>query len=67
VSLRTARDRREDARRLLADGIDPVAQRRTELRTRRVSANTFEAIGRSPSGENRLARLKAVADPNIRV
>lgn len=43
VSLRQARDRREDARRLVADGIDPSARRQAE---KAAGADTFEAIAR---------------------
>lgn len=43
VSLKRAREKRDEARRLLADGIDPSAQRRAE---KVADANTFEAIAR---------------------
>jgi integrase len=43
VSLKLARERRDQARRDLASGIDPSAKRRTEKMT---SGNTFEAIAR---------------------
>ncbi len=43
VSLKQARDRRDDARRELANGIDPSAKRRTE---KLASGDTFEAIAR---------------------
>jgi integrase len=43
VSLKRAREKREDARRLLADGIDPSANRKAERATQ---ADTFEAIAR---------------------
>lgn len=42
VSLRKARDRREAARKLLADGVDPGDKRKAE---REAGAETFEAIG----------------------
>ena len=41
VTLKRAREKREDARKLLADGIDPNAKRRAE---KSAHANTFEAI-----------------------
>src|SRR5262245_23932390 len=42
-----ARDRRDEARRLLADGIDPSAQRKEDDRQKRLSAtNTFEAVAK---------------------
>jgi len=43
VSLKEARDRRDQARRDLAKGIDPSAKRRTE---KLASGDTFEAIAR---------------------
>ncbi len=47
VGLREARDRREEARRLLRDNIDPSAQRRNERIESAVrAANTFEAVTR---------------------
>jgi integrase len=46
VSLKRARERRDDARRLLADGIDPGAQRKLDRRNRSASADSFEGIGR---------------------
>jgi hypothetical protein len=47
VSLAAARRKREEARRLLADGIDPGAERQAE-RARRdaLAANTLEAVAR---------------------
>ena len=47
VSLRDARDRRDDARRLLANDIDPSEHRKAH-KARRISStkNTFEGIGR---------------------
>lgn len=47
VSLAKARERREDARRLLADGIDPNAHRKIHKEARAESLrNTFEAVAR---------------------
>jgi integrase len=43
VSLRKARERRDEARKLLADGIDPGDQRKAE---QAAGAETFEAIAR---------------------
>jgi len=47
VSLKGARERRDEARRLLADGIDP-SEHRKALRTARVdrAANSFEIVAR---------------------
>ena len=41
VSLRKARDRRDEARRLVADGIDPSAERKAE---KSASADSFKAV-----------------------
>ncbi|MHB1799916.1 MAG: tyrosine-type recombinase/integrase [Vulcanimicrobiaceae bacterium] len=47
VSLKQARERREQARKLLAEGIDPGAQRQADKATQQAAAaNTFEAIAR---------------------
>ena len=47
VSLAKARQRREKARELLADGVDPgVAKRADKLATTAAAANTFEAAAR---------------------
>jgi integrase len=43
VSLKEARDKRDEARKLIAQGIDPCAQRKA---TRAAEAETFEAIAR---------------------
>jgi integrase len=43
VSLKLARERRDDARRLLSKGIDPGAQRKAE---KAADADTFEAVAR---------------------
>ena len=49
VSLKRAREKRDEARRLLADGVDPNVQRKTE---RAASTETFEAIGRDAPRED---------------
>lgn len=47
VSLAKARQRRDKARELLAEGVDPSAAKRAEkLATRVAAANTFEAVAR---------------------
>lgn len=43
VPLKRAREKRDEARRLLADGIDPAAQRKAE---KVANTNTFEAVAR---------------------
>lgn len=47
VSLKSARERRDEARRLLAEGIDPGQHRKTtkRMQTER-AANSFEAVAR---------------------
>jgi integrase len=47
VTLAKARQRRDKARELLADGVDPSTAKREEKRTRAdAAANTFEAVAR---------------------
>ena len=47
VSLKLARERRDEARTLLASGADPGAQRKAEKRANaEAGSNTFEALGR---------------------
>ena len=43
VPLKRAREKREEARKLIADGIDPIAQRKAE---RAVTVETFEFVAR---------------------
>ncbi len=43
TSLKLAREKRDETRKLLARGIDPVAQRKAEIQAR---ADTFEAVAR---------------------
>ena len=47
VSLKDARLRRDEARKLLADGVNPSAQRKAEKAAKASqSANSFEVVGR---------------------
>ena len=47
TALKQARERRDAARQLLSQGVDPGVARKAEKQTRRVSsANTFEAVAR---------------------
>ena len=47
TSLKDARERRDEARRLLGEGIDPGAHRKAQKAVKvRLSANSFEAIAR---------------------
>lgn len=53
VSLKDARDRRDEARKLLANGIDPSLHRQTQKAARiERSANSFEAIAREWFAKN---------------
>lgn len=53
VSLKAARDRRDDARRLLADGIDPAEQKQRDIRSAKISAaNTFAAVAEAYIAKN---------------
>lgn len=52
VSLALARERRDEARKLLADGVDPGETRKAEKRARQLSAaNSFEAVAREWHGK----------------
>ena len=52
VSLVDARERRDEARRLLASGVDPSAHRKAEKRAAILrDANSFEAVGREWYGK----------------
>jgi integrase len=44
VTLAQARSGRDDARKLIAQGIDPSAQRKTEKRVKAVTETTFQAV-----------------------
>jgi hypothetical protein len=45
ISLADARTKRDNAKRLLADGIDPSVERKAERRQARIArSNTFEAV-----------------------
>lgn len=53
VPLAFARERRDEARRLVAAGVDPGAARKAEKATRRENAsNTFEALAREWHAKN---------------
>lgn len=54
VPLRRAREKRDEARALLADGADPGAQRKAEEHARRIAhLHTFEAVARAWMAKNR--------------
>ena len=47
VGLKEARDRREDAKRLLGEGVDPSVERKVrKVATVERAANSFEAVAR---------------------
>ncbi len=63
VSLKKARERRDEARTLLADGIDPGAKRQAE---RVASAESFEAVAREWFEKFSARWVKGHADKIIR-
>ena len=63
MSLRDARDLRDDARKLLAKGIDPAEQKKRERHAAKVSgANSFAAVARAYIDK---CRLEGRADATI--
>ncbi|MDQ6923661.1 MAG: integrase arm-type DNA-binding domain-containing protein, partial [Pseudomonadota bacterium] len=64
VSIRAARDKRDEARKLLKDGIDPSVQRQTEKHQKQqAAANSFEAVAREWYGkQSTLWTAKHAAD-----
>jgi integrase len=68
VSLKDARDRRDAARKLLADGIDPSQERkRQKFDEANQAANTFELVTREWFEKNSSAWVPAHADRKIRL
>lgn len=77
VSLKEAREKREAAKRILATGADPNAEKKAEKRTRRLNAaSSFEAVAREWHGKfaktiseshatKNLSRLEADVFPDI--
>lgn len=63
VPLKAARERRDEPRRLIAQGIDPSAKRQAE---KVAQADTFEAIAREWLGKFSLGWAKGHADKIIR-
>jgi len=54
ISLRDARDLRDEARSLIAKGVDPADKKRRDKRAARVSAeNTFSAVAKDYIAKNR--------------
>jgi integrase len=67
VSLTAARRKREEARELLAQGIDPSEARKAErLRRKTLAENTFEAIAREWDARHLSTRAKSHRDKVIR-
>jgi integrase len=67
VSLTAARRKREEARELLAQGIDPGEARKAErLRRKTLAENTFEAIAREWDARHLSTRAKSHRDKVIR-
>lgn len=63
ISLKTARERRDEARRLVATQIDPSEKRKAEKATRQEeAANTFEAIAREWHAQRRNALEQSTLD-----
>jgi integrase len=63
VPLKSARERRDEARRLVADGIDPSARRKAE---KSALADTFEAVAREWLEMKRQALAKVTSDKRLR-
>lgn len=67
VGLKQARDRRDEARKKLAAGIDPAAERREAKRAAEVAAtNSFEAVARAWWEQWREQRTEGTAHAAIR-
>lgn len=67
VGLKVARERRDNARKLLADGLDPSEERRQAKRAAEVAAsNSFETVARSWWEKWKAARTAGTADAAIR-
>ena len=67
ISLKEARERREEARKLLANGIDPSEHRKaTRLAQELASCATFEAVARQWDAEHMTAKAKSHRDKVMR-
>lgn len=67
VSLKEARDRRDEARKLLANGVDPSEQRKAQKSAHAErAANSFEVIAREWFDKHRSAWAASHADKIIR-
>lgn len=66
VSLAQARQRRDQARKLLAEGIDPSHAKRADKASRKLAAdNTFEAVARAWLDKTKAARAEST-DAKVR-
>jgi integrase len=66
ISVKTATLKRDEAKKVLAEGLDPSAQRKlTKLRDAHTKENTFEAIATEWLGRNVGAKGEALADITI--
>lgn len=66
VSLKKARERRDEARKLLADGIDPSANRKAEKAAKASTGNSFEVIAREWFAKHSTNWVSSHADRIIR-
>lgn len=67
VTLKMARGRRDDARRLVADGIDPAEKRKATKATKKAQAeNSFETIAREWFSKNQRVWKKSHSSKIIR-
>ncbi len=67
TTLKMARERRDDARQLLAHGVDPGAARKAEKQTQRLNAeNSFEAVAREWWGKFAPTLSDSHAQRNLR-
>jgi len=63
IGLKTARERRDEARRLVANQVDPSEKRKAEKATRlEEAANTFEAVAREWHAQRRNALEQSTLD-----
>lgn len=67
ISLKQSRDRRDEARRLLAEGIDPGLHRKLQKAVKAIQAeNSFEAVAREWFAKYKPAWVDSHADKIIR-
>jgi integrase len=63
VSLKRAREKRDEARRLLAEGLDPSAERKAAEQAQRLAAlHTFKAVATAWMDRNRLSWAESHAN-----